>query len=75
MNRLSALLLACALAASACTDSSPASTGEGTESTEEEPQTVYVCPMHCVPEGQTEEYTSNEPGACPVCGMDLVEKE
>ncbi|MBC9795921.1 heavy metal translocating P-type ATPase [Sinomicrobium weinanense] len=29
---------------------------------------VYYCPMHC--EGDK---TYNEPGSCPVCGMDLVE--
>ncbi|CAN5241697.1 heavy metal translocating P-type ATPase [soil metagenome] len=30
---------------------------------------VYYCPMHC--EGDK---TYNEPGDCPVCGMDLVEQ-
>lgn len=30
---------------------------------------VFYCPMHC--EG---EKTYNEPGNCPVCGMDLVEQ-
>lgn len=35
---------------------------------------VYECPMHCVPQGSTTEVTSNEPGKCPVCGMDLVER-
>jgi membrane fusion protein, copper/silver efflux system len=28
-------------------------------------ETVYVCPMHCIPPMQ-------KPGKCPVCGMDLV---
>lgn len=30
---------------------------------------VFYCPMHC--EGDT---TYNQPGDCPVCGMDLVEE-
>lgn len=29
---------------------------------------IYYCPMH-------PEYTSNKPGSCPICGMDLVLKE
>jgi Cu2+-exporting ATPase len=37
----------------------PESTGSG----------VYYCPMHC--EG---EKTYDNPGSCPVCGMDLVEQ-
>ncbi|MEZ4288044.1 MAG: heavy metal-binding domain-containing protein [Polyangiales bacterium] len=36
---------------------------------------VYECPMHCVPEGQTEEYTQSTPGTCPVCKMNLVKRE
>jgi transcription initiation factor IIE alpha subunit len=35
---------------------------------------VYECPMHCVPPGSNTEVTANEPGKCPVCGMDLVER-
>ena len=30
---------------------------------------IYYCPMHC--EGET---TYDEPGDCPVCGMDLLEQ-
>lgn len=29
---------------------------------------IYTCPMH-------PEVTSNEPGSCPKCGMDLEKKE
>ncbi len=29
---------------------------------------VYTCPMH-------PHYTSDKPGSCPICGMDLVKKE
>src|SRR5690606_20383699 len=41
-----------------------ASCGRHDHSTQEE---VYTCPMHPT-------VVSNEPGACPVCGMDLVRK-
>ncbi|MFH1320475.1 MAG: heavy metal-binding domain-containing protein [Bacteroidota bacterium] len=34
-----------------------------------EKETAYICPMKC--EGDK---TYKEAGACPVCGMDLVEK-
>jgi rubrerythrin len=30
---------------------------------------AYVCPMHCEGSG------SEEPGSCPVCGMDYVENK
>ena len=30
-------------------------------------QDVYTCPMH-------PNYTSDHPGSCPYCGMDLVKK-
>jgi Heavy metal binding domain len=30
---------------------------------------TYVCPMHCEGSG------SEEPGNCPVCGMEYVKKE
>lgn len=35
--------------------------GEGKEYT-----SAYVCPMHCEGSG------SDEPGKCPVCGMDYI---
>ncbi len=47
--------------------------GAQTESQQAEPQkegkeytSAYVCPMHCEGSG------SEEPGQCPVCGMDYV---
>lgn len=45
--------------------------GMEAEATEETPQTkeytsTYICPMHCEGSG------SEEPGVCPVCGMDYV---
>jgi len=30
---------------------------------------AYICPMHCAGSG------SEEPGKCPVCGMDYVKNE
>lgn len=36
--------------------------------TNAESPSVYTCPMH-------PEIIRNEPGSCPICGMDLVEKE
>ncbi|NTS43109.1 efflux RND transporter periplasmic adaptor subunit [Flavisolibacter sp. BT320] len=36
--------------------------------THEGQQEVYICPMH-------PEIIRNAPGACPICGMDLVKKE
>lgn len=31
-------------------------------------ETEYVCPMHS-------QIVKDEPGTCPICGMDLVERE
>lgn len=75
---LFAVLLGAALTMTGCDDEgdgatttpSPA-TMPGAAST----QKVYECPMHCVPQGQTEEHTSDRPGDCPVCGMSLRERE
>jgi Cu(I)/Ag(I) efflux system membrane fusion protein/cobalt-zinc-cadmium efflux system membrane fusion protein len=44
-----------------------ASGGAQTESAEDEEKTVYVGPMHPW-------IISDEPGQCPICGMDLVPK-
>jgi len=73
MKSLSVLFVLAALGLVACGKSSDASSGEQTTAPAE--QKVYVCPMHCVPEGQTTEYTSHEPGRCPVCNMELIERE
>ena len=72
MKSLSVLLVLAALGLSACGNSSNASPGAPESAPEE--QKVYVCPMHCVPEGQTTEYTSTGPGRCPVCNMELQER-
>jgi membrane fusion protein, copper/silver efflux system len=38
------------------------------QSADNTPKTVYVCPMH-------PQATFDQPGQCPVCHMDLVKKE
>lgn len=47
-----------------CGDNSSAADKNGTEYT-----STYICPMHCEGSG------SDQPGACPVCGMDYVLNE
>lgn len=49
----------------ACNSSEKKSTGTEQSSSE---KVVYTCPMH-------PEVTSDKPGKCPKCGMDLVKKE
>jgi len=43
-------------------------TGPITQNSKLKTQTLYVCPMH-------PEVTSEKPGSCPKCGMDLVKKD
>lgn len=43
--------------------------GDGTEQTGKEYTSAYICPMYCSGSG------SEEPGKCPVCGMDYVKNE
>lgn len=50
----------------ACNDGKESGKGHENHSTQHE-QKVYTCPMH-------PEIIRNEPGQCPICGMDLVEK-
>lgn len=47
----------------ASSDQAPENDKTGPEYT-----SAYLCPMHCEGSG------SNEPGTCPVCGMDYVAK-
>ncbi|MDX1683812.1 MAG: heavy metal-binding domain-containing protein [Saprospiraceae bacterium] len=42
---------------------------QSTEGKGKEYTSTYVCPMHCEGSG------SEEPGTCPVCGMDYVRNE
>ena len=46
------------------------SSEQTSETTEQVEETAYYCPMKC--EGDK---TYDEAGACPECGMDLVEVE
>lgn len=59
------LLLFCALIL-ACNNGKEPSNEHENHSNQQE-QKVYTCPMH-------PEIIRNEPGQCPICGMDLVEK-
>lgn len=51
----------------ACNDSKESGKEHENHSAQQE-QKVYTCPMH-------PEIIRNEPGQCPICGMDLVEKK
>jgi hypothetical protein len=42
--------------------------GEGEDSADQQPETVFSCPMH-------PEVIAAEPGRCSVCGMDLEERD
>ena len=44
-------------------------TEQDTERQGPEYTSAYICPMHCEGSG------SDEPGKCPVCGMDYVKNE
>ena len=50
----------------ACTEA-PAPAESPLEHAEKHLEPTYVCPMH-------PEVTSDQPGECPICGMDLVEQ-
>lgn len=56
-----ALAFLFAIATIGCNNSEKAKTEQATA-------TVYTCPMH-------PEVTSDKPGNCPKCGMELVPKE
>lgn len=43
-----------------------ADSGHGSHAAAEAPAARWLCPMHPT-------YTSDRPGSCPICGMDLVE--
>lgn len=45
------------------------SSDENTEQKGKEYTSAYICPMHCEGSG------SDEPGKCPVCGMDYKKNE
>lgn len=68
------LLLALIVSVASCGESSTAADQKSEETTEQAEQgkeytSKYICPMHCEGSG------SEEPGKCPVCGMDYVLNE
>lgn len=69
MNTRSVLLLAafCTLALSACGRAPDGSPNALQEHARKHMDVSYVCPMH-------PKVTADEPGRCPICGMDLVDK-
>lgn len=54
-----------AISVASCSSNS----SNSTEQQGKEYTSAYVCPMHCEGSG------SDEPGTCPVCGMDYVKNE
>ena len=69
---MAGLLLATTLTFTACGNEGGDNATEETETAAEqgpEYTSAYVCPMHCEGSG------SDEPGQCPVCGMDYVANE
>jgi Cu(I)/Ag(I) efflux system membrane fusion protein len=68
--RMSVVLLVLCLAATGCEKESDLQTRteQFTEHALAHTQPGYVCPMH-------PEVTSNDPGKCPICGMDLVQRK
>jgi len=50
------------------TGSQDGHTGHNHEKKSEDGKTPYICPMH-------PQIIEEEPGSCPICGMDLVEKK
>ena len=64
-NIIAALVLVLGLGgAAACTQQQPAHEESHTTSTKITDK-AYICPMYC------ENSASDQPGKCPVCGMDL----
>ena len=68
------LLFSLVISLVSCGESSVATdqkSGEAIEQVEQgkEYTSKYICPMHCEGSG------SEEPGKCPVCGMDYVLNE
>lgn len=68
------LALTMMISVTACGGSSTATDQQTEEAMEQAEQgkeytSKYICPMHCEGSG------SEEPGKCPVCGMDYVLNE
>ncbi|WP_235297622.1 heavy metal-binding domain-containing protein [Portibacter marinus] len=67
MKYLKSLILFLTVSTMSLTFSSCNNSTDKKEQTGKEYTAKYVCPMHCEGSG------SEEPGQCPVCGMDYVE--
>ncbi len=68
------LMLFLVISIASCGESSSSAEQNAEEATEQAEQgkeytSKYICPMHCEGSG------SEEPGKCPVCGMDYVLNE
>lgn len=61
------LLVVIAVFISSCQDKKDQDNHAGNDHLAQQQDKVYTCPMH-------PEIIRSEPGACPICGMDLVEK-
>jgi Cu(I)/Ag(I) efflux system membrane fusion protein len=61
-------LVALLAAVGGCEPSGPTTTETAREHALKHTQPGYVCPMH-------PQVTADEPGSCPICGMDLVRRE
>jgi rubrerythrin len=68
---LSLGLWSCGDSASKASDENAESQTEQKSEQQQGPEytSAYICPMHCEGSG------SEEPGTCPVCGMDYVKNE
>jgi Cu(I)/Ag(I) efflux system membrane fusion protein len=60
-------LIVVALLVAACTNKKEQEAHAGHAPSQKQQDKVYTCPMH-------PEIIRSEPGTCPICGMDLVEK-
>lgn len=58
-----------AISISSCGGKSAHSHADGTAEMGKEYTSAYICPMHCDGSG------SDQPGQCPVCGMDYEKNE
>jgi hypothetical protein len=68
MKKISVILVAFLFAFSACQPSKDKQESEVNEHAADSTKMSYACPMH-------PEVTSDQPGKCSKCGMDLVKKD
>ncbi|RMG84627.1 MAG: hypothetical protein D6714_07505 [Bacteroidetes bacterium] len=69
MKNIKVILFSFAFLATALTFSACGNSGDNADQQGKEYTSAYVCPMHCEGSG------SDQPGKCPVCGMDYVKNE